>query len=212
MSPFFTLPPELHILIADFLSIYDLLALRLTCAYLRDLIPQPSHDRLLLAESADWARDRDLYTCRYCLRLRPASYFADRMLRRRRCRAGRDSGKRFCIECGLKPREGTARYGAGAQITIQGTLFVLCLSCQRFQLGARDRLGTIPRNACPAGRGIPRQGRLPPSLTRPCLIDQTSQSMHACSRKATPAKPKYQKWHAKIEKLRVSLQNMPNKT
>ncbi|KAJ6121211.1 hypothetical protein N7523_005491 [Penicillium sp. IBT 18751x] len=161
MSPFFTLPPELHILIADFLSIYDLLALRLTCAYLRDLIPQPSHDRLLLAESADWARDRDLYTCRYCLRLRPAYYFADRMLRRRRCRAGRDSGKRFCIECGLKPREGTARYGAGAQITIQGTLFVLCLSCQRFQPGARDRLGHNTSECVSCWQGHTTPGKTP---------------------------------------------------
>lgn len=141
MSPFFTLPPELHIWIADFLPVSDVIILRLTCKYLHSLIPRPSHDQLLLAESADWARDRDLYACRYCLRLRPACQFADRMLRRRRCRAGRDSSKRFCIECGLKPREGTARYGAGAQIIIQGTFFVLCLSCQRFQPGACDRLG-----------------------------------------------------------------------
>lgn len=141
MSPFFTLPPELHILIADFLPVCDVLVLRLTCGYLHNLVPRASHGLLLLAESTDWARHRDVYTCRYCLRLRPAYRFADRMLRRRRCRAGHDSNKRFCIECGLRPREGTARYGAGAQITIQGAFFVLCLSCQRFQRGARDRLG-----------------------------------------------------------------------
>ncbi|KAJ6151471.1 hypothetical protein N7470_007068 [Penicillium chermesinum] len=52
--------------------ICDLLSLRITCAYLRDLIPRPSHTQLLLAESTPWAAARDLYTCRYCLRLRTA--------------------------------------------------------------------------------------------------------------------------------------------
>lgn len=141
MLDFLTLPPELHVLIVEYLPICDVLQLRLTCGYLYDLIPPPSLDQLLLAESTDWARLRDVYTCRYCLRLRPACKFADRMLRRRRGRSGRDCAKRFCIECGLRPREGTARYGPGAQITVQGAFFVLCISCQRFQPGARDRLG-----------------------------------------------------------------------
>lgn len=179
MSPFFTLPPELHILIADFLPICDVLVLRLTCEYLHNLIPRPSHDRLLLAESADWARDRDLYTCRYCLRLRPACYFADRMLRRRRCRAGRDSSKRFCIECGLKPREGTARYGAGAQITIQGTLFVLCLSCQRFQPGACDRLGRNTSRCVSCWQEPSAPGETPTQPYETIFSDQTSRSINA---------------------------------
>lgn len=141
MPHFLDLPPELHALITEFLPICDLLQLKLTCGYFHDLIPPPSHDQLLQAESTDWARHRDLYACRYCLRLRPACRFADRMLRRRRSRRGSDSGKRFCVECGLRPRRGTARYGPGAQITVQGIFFVLCLSCQQFQPGARDRLG-----------------------------------------------------------------------
>lgn len=54
---------------------------------------------------------------------------------------GRDSEKRFCIECGLRPRQGAARYGPGAQITVQGAFFVVCLSCRQFHPGAQDRLG-----------------------------------------------------------------------
>lgn len=141
MRHLLNLPPELLILITEFLPIHDILKLKCTCAYLYDQIPRPSHTQLLQAEATEWARHKDIYTCRYCLRLRPAYEFADRMLRRRRSRSGADSDKRFCIECGLKPREGTARYGPGAQVAIQGQVFVICLSCRRFQLGAQDRYG-----------------------------------------------------------------------
>lgn len=141
MRHLLNLPPELLILIAEFLPIHDVLNLRFTCAYLYDQIPRPSHTQLLQAESTEWARHKDIYTCRYCLRLRPAREFADRMLRRRRSRSGADSDKRFCIECGLKSREGTARYGPGAQVAIQGRVFVICLSCRRFRVGAYDRYG-----------------------------------------------------------------------
>lgn len=141
MTHFLDLPPELHALINEFLHVCDLLQLRLVCVYFHELIPPFSHEELLQAESTDWARHRDLYACRYCLRLRLACHFADRMLRRRRNRMGRDSEKRFCIECGLKPRQGTARYGPGAQITVQGAFFVVCLSCRQFHPGAQDRLG-----------------------------------------------------------------------
>lgn len=135
------LPPELHISIAELLPIYDWIHLRMTCGYFYQLLPRPTHHQLLIAEATDWARQRDVFACRYCLRLRPAAQFADRMLRRRRIRAGRDSDKRFCIDCGLMPREGSARYGPGAQVIIQDRFFVFCLSCHRFLPGARDRHG-----------------------------------------------------------------------
>lgn len=141
MSPIFLLPPELHVLITSFLPLEDILQFRLTCAYFYDSIPQPSHDELLLIESTDWARVCDVYACRYCLRLRPASQFGESMLRRRRSREGRDSHKRFCVECGLKPRNGTARYGPGAHIIMNDHFYVVCLLCRSFQPGAIDRLG-----------------------------------------------------------------------
>ncbi|KAJ5925339.1 hypothetical protein N7454_007978 [Penicillium verhagenii] len=141
MRHFLNLPPELLLLINEFLPIHDVLKLRLTCGYLFDQIPPPSHNQLLQAETTEWARHQDIYACRYCLRLRPANKFADRMLRRRRGRSGADSDKRFCLECGLKPREGMARYGPGAQVAIQGQLFVICLSCRRFRPSAYGLCG-----------------------------------------------------------------------
>lgn len=141
MPPFFRLPPELHVLITSFLPIEDQLQFRLTCAYAYDVIPPLSHEELLLAESTDWARRKDVYACRYCLRLRPASQFAESMLRRRRSREGRDSSKRFCVDCGLKPRNGTARYGPGAHVIVHGRFYVVCLYCGTFQPGAIDYLG-----------------------------------------------------------------------
>ena len=137
MHHLLNLPPELHLLITTFLPIPDLLKLRITCAYLWDLI-RISHAQLLLAESTEWARNLNLYACRYCLRLRVADKFADRMVRRRRGRSGWDNGKRFCVECGLQPRNGQARYGPGAQVVLQGKLFVICRSCRVFRVGASD--------------------------------------------------------------------------
>ncbi|KAB8074200.1 hypothetical protein BDV29DRAFT_173941 [Aspergillus leporis] len=140
-SQFMSLPPELHVLIANLLVFPDLIHLKLTCSYFSALIPSLSHQGLLQAELTDFALAHDIYTCRYCLRLRPAAKFADRMLRRRRGRYGRDAEKRFCVDCGLMPRSGTARYGPGAQIVVQGVLFVICMVCREFGIGIKDRFG-----------------------------------------------------------------------
>ncbi|KAJ5994715.1 hypothetical protein N7481_001692 [Penicillium waksmanii] len=162
------LPLELQIAIADILPIPDLLHLRLTCAYLYDSLSPLTHRQLLDAEATDWARHHNVFTCRYCLRLRPAVQFADRMLQHRRSRAGRDCHKRFCIDCGLMPREGgrTARYGPGAQLTINDQFFVFCLSCHQFLPGARDRHGrnTLECISCSQNRWL-RAGAAIGSLT-----------------------------------------------
>jgi hypothetical protein len=63
------------------------------------------------------------------------------MLRRRRGRSGRDAGKRFCVECGMQPRRGEARYGPGAQLVIQGVFVVICVACKEFAMGGCDRSG-----------------------------------------------------------------------
>lgn len=145
---FMNLPPELHILIANFLIFPDLIHLKLTCAYFNDLIPSLSHQDLLEAELTDFAFAHDIYACRYCLRLRPAAKFADRMLRRGRGRYGRDAERRFCVECGLMPRSGTARYGPGAQIVIQGVMFVICMVCRDFAVGVQDCKGIAICKSC----------------------------------------------------------------
>lgn len=147
---FLQLPPEIHLLVVDLLFFRDKIRLKLTCAYFCDLIPHLRHEELLAAETSDYALDRDLYACRYCLRLLPASRFADRMLRKRRGRYGRDVDRRFCIECGLKPRDGAARYGPGAEVTIAGVFYVFCISCKSFQRGAYNRQGghTLECESC----------------------------------------------------------------
>lgn len=139
--PLLRLPPEIHLIILRFVFFRDRIHLKQTCQYFNDLIPPLSHAELLAAETSDYAQDRDLYTCRYCLRLLPASMFAHKMLQSRRAKHGRDVDRRFCVECGLKPRDGTARYGPGAQITMQGTVYVICLLCKQFRRGALDGLG-----------------------------------------------------------------------
>lgn len=129
------LPPELHLLISTYLSFPAIVHFRITCAYLYSLLPPLTHAQLLLAETTEFALSKDIYACRYCLRLRPASRFADRMRRRRRGKFGRDAEKRFCVECGLQPRKGTdgeARYGPGAQMRIDGVPYVICITCRRF--------------------------------------------------------------------------------
>ncbi|KAL4972347.1 hypothetical protein BDW66DRAFT_164246 [Aspergillus desertorum] len=130
-----SLPPELHLLIYSHLDFPASTHLRLTCSYLYNFLPASCHTDLLLAEATDFAVTKDLYACRYCLRLRAADCFADRMLCRGRGRRGRNARKRFCIECGLSPRSGGEARGA---------LHVVCIECGRFGRGISD----------PGGRGI----------------------------------------------------------
>ncbi|EAW07134.1 F-box domain protein [Aspergillus clavatus NRRL 1] len=135
-----SLPPELHLLITTFLPFPDVIYLRITCSHLYSVLPPLTLPQLLLAETSSYALTKDLYACRYCLRLRPAVAFADRMRCRRRSRHGRDAGKRFCVECGLQSRTegaGEARYGPGAQIQMQGILYVICITCREFKLGGK---------------------------------------------------------------------------
>ncbi|PWY89886.1 hypothetical protein BO70DRAFT_393082 [Aspergillus heteromorphus CBS 117.55] len=107
---------QLHLLIAQSLPLLPTLYhLRQTNHYFHTLLPPPTHTELLAAETSPFAIAHNLYACRYCLRLRPGHTFADRMLRHGRGRYGRKQGNRFCLECGVKPREGgsEARYALG---------------------------------------------------------------------------------------------------
>ncbi|KAL2869243.1 F-box domain protein [Aspergillus lucknowensis] len=144
-----SLPPELHLLIISNLSFPDLTCLKVTCSYFYHLIPPMSHEELLEAECTAFAIDKDLYACRYCLRLRSGGRFADRMLRRRRGRRGRHAGRRFCVQCGLKPRgdSGEARYGPGAQVVMMGTAYVLCAECRRLGVAGMQRVGAMQPGA-----------------------------------------------------------------
>ncbi|KAI9043940.1 F-box domain protein [Aspergillus affinis] len=147
-SFFMSLPTELHLLILNLLLFPDLIHLKLTCTYFHTLIPPLSHSALIDAENTDLAVFKDVFACRYCLRLRPRSEFADRMLHRRRGRYGRDAHNRFCVDCGLQPRVGRPRYCPGAQIVMQGISYVICLTCHDFRLGVRDSVGRSVKAEC----------------------------------------------------------------
>ncbi|KAJ6015132.1 hypothetical protein N7540_009723 [Penicillium herquei] len=151
---FLDLPPELHLLILENLQIEAILKLRITCTYFFEILSQITHDQLLEAESSAWASDKNIYACCYCLRLRPACQFADRMLGHGRTRLAKDRAKRFCVECGVKPRDGPPRYGPGSQFTFQGQACVICLLCHKFSPAAFDSAGRGTRycEACWKGR------------------------------------------------------------
>ncbi|KAJ5708693.1 hypothetical protein N7488_008494 [Penicillium malachiteum] len=143
---FLDLPPELHLLILEILPVEDLLKLRITCTYFLELVSEIPHEQLLHAESSAWASDKNIYACCYCLRLRPAFQFADRMLGRGRTRLGKHRAQRFCVECGLKPRDGPPRYGPGSQFFFQGRACVICLRCHKFASAALDSNGPGSRH------------------------------------------------------------------
>jgi hypothetical protein len=140
VAAFMTLPPELHLMIAYFLPFPFNIHLRLTCSYFHALISPLTHEELLVAERTEYAMINELYTCRYCLRLRSVTRFAERMLQRRRSKGAREAKKRFCVDCGLMQRGDAeeARYGPGAQIVVQGVSCVLCIVCRKFEIGAKD--------------------------------------------------------------------------
>ncbi|KAL4907112.1 hypothetical protein BDW74DRAFT_175898 [Aspergillus multicolor] len=138
----FTLPPELHLHIRAHLSFPSTILLRLTCRYFYALLDPLTHVQLLDAENSDFAVSKNLYACRYCLRLRDGEEFAVRMLSSGRGRRGADAGKRFCVECGVKPRGGgEARYGRGAMFVIKGELRIVCIVCGKFARGVREGSG-----------------------------------------------------------------------
>ncbi|KAL3452227.1 hypothetical protein BJX65DRAFT_175545 [Aspergillus insuetus] len=145
-----TLPPELHFLILTHLPFPSRTHLSLTCTYFHTLIPPMTHTELLAAESTEFAVSRDLYACRYCLRLRHSWEFGDRMLHKRRGRRGKAAGRRFCVECGLCSRgDGEARYGPGAMVVRGGVVYVVCRGCGRFgEMGGVDDHGSDVCRAC----------------------------------------------------------------
>jgi hypothetical protein len=89
IPPLLRLPAELHLDIVSELEESDpegaiaTFNLRLSNRYFYNLVDKPSHDTLLYIEKKSWAVSRSLYTCKFCVRLRPASTFARAMLKAR---------------------------------------------------------------------------------------------------------------------------------
>lgn len=145
------LPIELQEIILEHLDPSESIPLKLTCHHFNNFIPPAEkHDKLLAAERSPFARRKNLYACRECLHLLPASKFADQMLRYRRAKNERDARKRFCLECGLSVvakvgEDGRKRsgrlYTRGSRILIQGEWFIICVNCENFNKLARDLEG-----------------------------------------------------------------------
>ncbi|KAF2664726.1 hypothetical protein BT63DRAFT_460219 [Microthyrium microscopicum] len=132
------LPLELQEEIIGHLPFPAVVILKMTCAYFNGIIKPLTHQQLLDAEETDICKQTDSYACRYCLRLRPASKFADNMLKRRKSRYGGDVHRRFCIGCGIQSVPGSTRYSRGSQIFIGGVCHVICFRCGIFKKGATE--------------------------------------------------------------------------
>ena len=141
VAPLMRLPAELHLKIMTELGQVDYLGMytfRLCNKYFYNTISAPEHHQLLILEDLPFSLEHSLYTCRYCLRLRHASQFADKMLRGKTGRDGGDTGKRFCADCGFdtsKPQ----RYMRGTQLKINGELWLRCFHCDRVKKGSKFR-------------------------------------------------------------------------
>lgn len=85
LPPLLRLPVELHLSLIDLLDTNDdplaLICLRIANRYFHSATPAANHATLLKLETSEVVRQNHLYACKHCLRLRPASTFADSMLK-----------------------------------------------------------------------------------------------------------------------------------
>jgi hypothetical protein len=158
-SALLRLPVEIHLEIAELVAHTDTslctLALRITNRYFNAIIPTPSHGTLLsLERSSPFLLQHDLYTCGYCLRLRPASKFAVPMMRGRKRRnpgSRKKSAARLCLDCGFAlftrqwdvPVRHGHMYTPGADVIVNnenGTeRWVWCRVCKVLKKGPLDK-------------------------------------------------------------------------
>jgi hypothetical protein len=123
--PLLRLPVELHLEVVGLLDLTNKVNLAFTTRYFRSIIPTPTHAEFLAAEGATWAKTRQLYTCKGCIRFRHWKAFADDMRKGRWCRSGTLAHTRFCLNCGVSD----ALYAPGTLLTICNRVHVLCNLC-----------------------------------------------------------------------------------
>ncbi|KAJ4380999.1 hypothetical protein N0V86_003346 [Didymella sp. IMI 355093] len=137
VAPLLRLSPELHLQIiahleeVDFMSVYKL---RLSTKYFYNTISAPDPVHLLMLEDMQFSLEKSLYACKYCLRLRPASKFAEKMLRGKTGRYGDHPCNRFCADCGFDTRK-PQRYMRGTQQKVNGELWVRRIHCDEVKKG-----------------------------------------------------------------------------
>jgi hypothetical protein len=167
LPPIFHLPVELHREVASNLEgdeEISLLNLRMTNRYFHNLIHPPSHEVLLRLEKR--FNSTLGYACKLCLRLRPASKFATKILKGKKGINGGNRSGRFCADCGFdvtKP-EG---YTPGAKVVVDGVTHVYCVHCRKVKKGkdagieqckmscelCYKRFGCKCQHRCVAGKG-----------------------------------------------------------
>lgn len=155
-----SLPQELQEEIISNLEWPDRVCLKLTCKHYNQLIPSLDLNQLLEAEESAFSEQRDLYACRYCLRLRDGTDFANKMLKRTRGRGHQDAAKRFCVDCGLNAPEGATRYAPGAEISVGDVTKIICELCKSFKLIGKDVDGNKARACVDCQAGLNRRARL----------------------------------------------------
>ena len=150
-QPLLNVSPGIHLNIMDHLDVLDLAALKLTSHYFYEIIPRLGMKELALAQALDY-KDRHIpywmtfLPCRTCTRLLPGSKFTDTQLNNHPCltrSAHHDliyhshsrpsplppsSGRRFCIECGIKAGANCG-YQKGDSIQVNGQRLVICFHC-----------------------------------------------------------------------------------
>lgn len=100
----------------------------------------------------------DFFACRYCLKIRPARYFSNAMMKGKRGKHGlgtvQDRSERFCIPCGVDKKI----YSPGTYLQFGGAGFkqgFICRRCGSFKsthYGETQRLNRICRGC---DRGVP---------------------------------------------------------
>lgn len=126
IPPFLRLSIEMLTNITERLELQDKVQLAMTNRFLRSVIPRPTHEQFLQAESGDWATSKLFYTCEGCVGFRHFSQFADDMRKGRRARRGVDAGTRLCIKCGVD----RGCYSEGMEIAVLGRRAVLSRHCR----------------------------------------------------------------------------------
>jgi hypothetical protein len=133
VPPLLRLPVEPHDHITSYLEIDEsreaeviedigpaLLNLHHTGKYFYALFPAPTLWYLLRLEQH--LRARLGYACKHCVRLRPASTFADSMLRGNTRRNSFEPWRRFCADCGFDVEE-KERYTPGTKVVVEGSTY-----------------------------------------------------------------------------------------
>lgn len=138
MTSFLSLPAEIHQHIQNECSFPASMSLKLTCRLLHGRLPDVviSPEHLAEEDTSIFAKERDLWACYDCLRLRPAKEFLDKHRKGKTGRNGTSPMKRCCVECGVKMEPGSHQLPRISEVFAiykkMGEKYRLCFQCNEF--------------------------------------------------------------------------------